>query len=218
MDVMELIMSTKLVENNHEFEIAPGVKNTDLQKINLTSTSNKDNWTLAVDMFRKRIDRFLEPVKTLIYSSDTKTILYSGFAIMALDCLLIETLQSFRVGRLNPVKHNDHQSTQTMVNFLVQRPAFKTYFDGEPKARHFCDHFRNGILHQGEVKSSGRIRIDTPEMIMPSGDKQSFIVNRRKFHDALVQEVDAYAAELIEGKDSLLRDNFIKKMNEICRI
>ena len=69
-----------------------------------------------------------------------------------------------------------------------------------------------------QVKSSGRIRIDTLEMIMPSDDNQSFIVNRMKFHDALAQEAEAYRNELIDGKDIELRKNFIKKMNEICRI
>lgn len=200
------------------FEIAPGVKNTDWQELNLSSTSSRENWTAALEMFKKRIDRFLEPVRALMSSSDTKTILFSGFAIMALDCLLIETLQSFRTGRLNPERPNDHQSTKMIVDFLTQRPLFKSYFPDARKASLFCNHFRNGILHQGEVKSSGRIRIDTPEMIMPSDDKRSFIVNRWIFHEALVQEVNGYVTELLEGKDILLRDNFIKKMKEICRI
>ena len=137
----------------------------------------------------------------LVNSSDIGTILFSGFAIIALDCLLIETLQSFPLGRRNPVRYNDRQSSQMIVDFLTQRPSFKPYFDVEAKARIFCDHFRNGILHKGEVKSSGRIRIDTPEMIMSSSDNQSLIVNRWKFHNALIQEIKNYAAELSEGKD-----------------
>lgn len=150
-------------------------------------------------------------------SSDANVILFSGFAIMALDCLLIETLQSFRTGRPNPVKSFDRLSKKMIVDFLTQRASFKTHFD-KVKAELFCDHFRNGILHQGEVKSSGRVRIDTPEMVMPSEDNQSFIVNRLKFHNALVEETENYITELIEGKDVELRENFIQKMNEICRI
>lgn len=201
-----------------DFEIAPGVKNTDWQNLRLKPSSSKADWDLAVIMFNKRIGRFLEPVKALVNSSDINTVLFSGFAIIALDCLLIETLQSFRVGRQNPVRYNDRQSSQMIVDFLTQRPSFKSYFDVEAKARVFCDHFRNGILHQGEVKSSGRIRIDTPEMIMPSSDNQSLTVNRWIFHEALIQEVKKYATELTEGNEPLLRENFIKKMNEICRI
>jgi hypothetical protein len=211
-------MITSSLSHSPSFEIAPDVKNTDWQRLKLTPTSSINDWIIAVDMFKKRVDRFLEPVRALMSSSDIKTIVFSGFAIIALDCLLIETLQSFRVGRPNPVKANDRQSTQMIVDFLTKRPLFKTYFDDETKARLFCDHFRNGILHQGEVKSSGRIRIDTPEMIMTSDDKQSFVVNRWKFHDALAQEVDNYMNELIDGKDIDLEKNFVKKMDEISRI
>lgn len=199
------------------FEIAPGVRNTDWQRLNLTSTSPKDNWAMAIEMFRKRVDRFLEPVRVLMSSTDIKTILFSGFAIMALDCLLIETLQSFRTGRPNPVKTNDRQSAQMIIDFLTQRTQFKTHFANVSTAKLFCDHFRNGILHQGEVKSSGRIRIDTAEMILPSDDNQSLIVNRWIFHNALTQEVELYATELFEGTDIGLRNNFIKKMHEISR-
>lgn len=209
--------ASSLVENN-SFEIAPGIRNTDWQKLHLLSESDKQTWNTATEMFRKRIGRFTEPVKALTNSNDTNTLLYSGFAIIALDCLLIETLQSFRKGRLNPVKNSDRQSTQMIVDFLTQRPLFKTYFDDETKARIFCDHFRNGILHQGEVKSSGRIRIDTRAMIMPSEDRQSFIVNRLLFHEALLQEIENYIKELVDGNDVELRKNFIKKMNAICRL
>ncbi|MBV6449988.1 MAG: hypothetical protein MHPDNHAH_00706 [Anaerolineales bacterium] len=206
------------IASNNDFEIAPGIKNTDWQNLKLKPSSSKEDWDLAICMFSKRIGRFLEPVKALVKSSDLDTVLFSGFAIIALDCLLIETLQSFRVGRKNPVKHNDHQSSQMIVDFLTTRSSFKSYFDVEAKARIFCDHFRNGILHQGEVKSSGRIRIDTSDMIMPSSDNQSLIVNRQKFHDALIREVKNYAAELKDGNNLLLREKFIDKMNEICRI
>jgi hypothetical protein len=197
--------------------MAPGVKNTDWQELKLSTSSPGNDWNKAMEMFRKRVGRFLEPVKALMDSSDANVILFSGFAIMALDCLLIETLQSFRTGRPNPVKSFDRLSKKMIVDFLTQRASFKTYFD-KLKAELFCDHFRNGILHQGEVKSSGRIRIDSPEMVMPSEDSQSLIVNRWEFHKALIKEIENYITELIEGKDVELRENFIKKMNEICRI
>lgn len=203
---------------NIDFEIAPRVKNTDWQALSLVPESEGSAWNKAVVMFRKRVDRFIEPVNALTNSADKRIIVFSGFAIMALDCLLIETLQSFRTGRSNPVRTNDKQSSKMIVDFLMQRPLFNIYFDSESKARLFCDHFRNGILHQGEVKSSGRIRIDIAEMIMPSEDNQSLVVNRKKFHNALVQEVENYINELREGKDIELRRNFIKKMNEICRL
>lgn len=211
------IMLSTPPQNNGAFEIAPGVLNTDWQALKLTADSSIVNWKKAVEMFRKRVGRFTEPVQALMESTDTNVIVFSGFAIMALDCLLIETLQSFRTGRPNPVRSFDRLSTKMIVDFLSQRTSFKAFFD-PTKAALFCDHFRNGILHQGEVKSSGRIRIDTPKMVLPSEDNQSFIINRWLFHNALVTEIKEYINELVDGKDIELRKSFIKKMNEICRI
>jgi hypothetical protein len=54
-----------------------------------------------IEVLRRRIEeRFISPVARLMgedISSPTK--LVPGFAILALDCLLIDTIQSFREGR-----------------------------------------------------------------------------------------------------------------------
>jgi len=203
-----------------EFEIAPGIKNSYWIKLKLTSSSSKFKWLRAVCIFQRRLGRFLRPVDELVKSSDKKIALYSGFAIIALDCLLIETLQSFRRGRPNPIRANDRLTRKMFVEFLTQRTSFNKYFDASNPtlAELFFDHFRNGILHQGEIKSSGLVRIDTPKMIMPTDDGKSIVVNRLLFHQALVDEVECYGKELIDSNDVTLRDNFIRKMNEICRI
>ncbi|MDW8405320.1 hypothetical protein [Chloroflexus sp.] len=205
---------------NNEFEIAPGVKNTEWKELNLSLQSDESDWRKATEMFRKRLGRFTEPVRALMGHKEKKVNLYSGFAIIALDCLLIETLQSFREGRSNPEGRRgrgSRQSTREMfVRFLTTRPRFK--FSDE-EAEIFYDHFRNGILHQGEIKSSGRIKKETKSsrMIKPSEDDQSLIVYRNNFHRAVEEEIENYINELINGKDNQIRKNFIKKMNEICR-
>ena len=58
----------------------------------LTFTSELD-WELAVDMFKDRLKtRYLDHIDVLI---SRKT---SGFAVLTLDCALVETLQQFRTG------------------------------------------------------------------------------------------------------------------------
>lgn len=210
---------------HNEFEIAPGVKNTDWQALKLSPQSDVGAWQEATTMFRKRMERFTKPARALMKHHDKEIRLYSGFAIIVLDCLLIETLQSFREGRPNPEKmeRNSKKKKQTstvdmFINFL-KRPRFQEYFDDE-KTKIFYNHFRNGLLHQGEVKSSGRIKKGSKSlpMIEISQDKKSLIVYRDIFHEALEAEIEDYIQELIEGKDAQLRENFIKKMNEICRV
>lgn len=201
----------------NSFEIAPGISNIDWKKIDLKTDSPIDDWKSAIRIFQERINRFLEPIRVLMGNSDSKTAVYSGFATMTLDCLLIETLQSFRIGRANRLHGNDRYSTQAFIDFLTERQGFKNYFD-ESKSRIFYNHFRCGILHQGEIKSSGLIRIDTADMVTLSQDNQSLVINRLIFHEALLKEVELYKNELIDEKNKDLRENFIKKMNEISRI
>lgn len=199
-----------------EFEIASGVKNTSWKTLNLTTASSKDNWEKAISMFDKRMMRFTEPIRILMETPDTEAAIYAGFSIIAIDCLLIETLQSFRTGRTNPLK-GDKKSKETIVNFLTQRSNFKKHFD-LTTAETFYNHFRCGILHQGEIKSSGLIRIDTADMVSLSEDKQSLIINRWCFHKAILEEIKEYKEELLNGNDVALREHFIKKMNDISRL
>jgi hypothetical protein len=70
--------------------ISPRYKDTDWKALNLATQSD---WRKAVRMVEDRLNaRFLDAVK-LIDKQD-----FAGFAVHALDCLLIETLQQFREG------------------------------------------------------------------------------------------------------------------------
>lgn len=211
-----------MTTTNYEFEIAPGVKNTDWIQLALTPASFQRSWKTAVRIFEKRIGRFLKPLDAIMGSRSINVFIYSGFAVMALDCLLIETLQSFMKYRPNPARgikppQKSDTTKEAFRIFLTNRTSFSKYFD-EQKADIFSDHFRNGILHQGEVKSSGLIRIDTPKMVMPSPDNQSLIINRILFHQALLDEIEKYKNELMDKKEIQKRKDFIAKMNEICRV
>jgi len=62
-------LTTSFTQHNGIFEIAPGVKNTDWQELRLSTNSPINDWEKAVDVFRKRVGRFLEPVKALMDSS-----------------------------------------------------------------------------------------------------------------------------------------------------
>ncbi|MEX2478912.1 MAG: hypothetical protein WD357_10775 [Gracilimonas sp.] len=53
-----------------------------------------NNWEIMVDIFNERLEsRFLKPIRLI--SSDKRIGNFSGFSIMAIDCLIIETLNQF---------------------------------------------------------------------------------------------------------------------------
>jgi len=66
--------------------------------------------------------------------------------VMALDCLLIETLEQTRKG---VAKTPRRQVEQYFVDFFTQT-AFQSSFD-ENKTRRFYKYIRCGILHQAEI-------------------------------------------------------------------
>ena len=56
-------------------------------------------WKTAIDIFEDRVEgRFLKQIEILAGKNDGKIREFSGFAIIALDCLLIETLRQFYRG------------------------------------------------------------------------------------------------------------------------
>ena len=76
-----------------DFRISPNFKSSKWNELDLRAKDSLD-WKVAVDIFEDRIEgRFLKQIEILANKSDRKIREFSGFAIMALDCLLIETLQ-----------------------------------------------------------------------------------------------------------------------------
>ena len=89
-------------------EIAKGINNTEYLKLNLDNQHETD-WQTAFSYLEKRLtERYIEPADVLIAHEkdiNPKNRKY-GFTIIAIDCMLIETLQSFYEG-LNNKQNRD---------------------------------------------------------------------------------------------------------------
>ena len=87
----------------------------------------------------------------------------------------------------------------------------------------FYTHFRCGILHQAQTKMSSQVRVDQDQMVqlVNSGDpKQGLIIDRKKIHQALCNEIDDYKIRLKTPqmpKDQDLRNKFVNKMSFIAK-
>jgi len=169
--------------------------------------SAEEGWQTAIDIFEDRIRyRFLVVVDAI---QDYE---FSGFAIMALDCLLIETLQQFYEGKVG-------QTREYFCRFLTGT-SFGTFFDTK-KAGMFYSSIRCGILHQAEIKGSSRILIRPGiPLVTWAEDGNGLLINRLLFHEQLQREFSDYVARLREGNppDAKLRSKFKTKMDAICRV
>ncbi len=198
--------------------ISPKYRANDWQALKLLKTSSAD-WQVAVDMFHDRIHgRFLAPVEAIISHPDSKIQEFSGFAILAIDCLLVETLNQFHKG--TDETEGSHQDA--FWDFFSKSRFFRTEFDTKKKAQIFYGHFRCGILHQAQTKKLSKVRIGMPAMVqptIPNNIDEGLTIDRGKFHQALIDEIIDYMQRLrapVNREDHVLRESFVTKMSFIA--
>jgi hypothetical protein len=183
--------------------ISPRFTVGDWKALNLTKNSD---WRRAVRILEDRLKaRFFDAVEA-IQGQD-----FSGFAVLALDCLLIETLQQFKEGVAETPRR---KGEEYFVNFLTTAP-FAAYFN-KAGASTFYDHFRCGILHQAEIKGSSKVWRVGP-LIAAASDGKGLIINRKIFHSVLGKAFANYLRILRNRTDKTLCENFVRKMSYICR-
>jgi hypothetical protein len=172
------------------------------------SFSDETDWQRAIGIFVDRIEtRFLGFIR-LIERRE-----HSGFVVMALDCLLIETLEQFYKGvPETPFK----KSKDYFMNFLTTS-SFGKFFS-QASAEVFYRQIRCGILHQAEIKGDSRILITRGKPLVTPSKHGGLIINRKLFHGQLVKEYEDYVSRLRRNDppDQDLRSKFREKMNYIC--
>lgn len=175
---------------------------------------HEDDWAKAIGIFEGRIrGRFTNAIDVLVADDEKKSAWDRrwGFTILAIDCLLVETLQAFREGRTD----TDGVSRALSVRFLTTQPAFKPFFPTEDIASRFYYEFRCGLAHNGQVFGNGRIW-SIGRLLSVNPATRQIIVNRTAFHKSLIQEIDSYVEELKDQKNAVLRQKFRDKMDFIA--
>ena len=156
---------------------------------------------LATFVKERLQERYIDPVKAL--GSDEK----NGFAIMALSCLLMETLESFYRGW--PKSANSELAFCSFFDRQRRFNAFRGYAKG------FYKNVRCGILHQGETTGGWSI---TRQRGKPLFDPKGPQLHATKFHNHLALCVDEYSNDLQNTPlHNALWVNFFKKMDATIR-
>lgn len=144
------------------------------------------------------VERFNERYFWLIEDSSNK----HGFTVLAVACLIVETLESFYQGLPN----TKHTSAKMFRDFFARDTKLKA-FAGEKDW--FYKDIRCGILHQGETRGGWRVLRKGPIL-----DLKNKTINATAFLKALRTAVQNYSVQL--RTDDALWKNFRKKMNAIC--
>lgn len=197
-----------------DMEIAPKFTVKDWKALDLNDPQS-DDWDKAVKAFQLRIDsRFIEPADILL-----ETEKWVGFAVLALDFIVIETIQHFRYDSVSQGNNNsESQSRQFFVDFIREEPSFASSKVSESLAHTLYSRYRNSIFHQGETKGDFRVRPDGPLINRRGKFPYDITINRTLFHEAVKKAFERYCRDLMDNSKEGLRKNFRKKMDFICGI
>lgn len=141
--------------------------------------------------------------------------MFSGFAIMALDCLLIETLEQFYKGKIRTGQGMDEKS---FFDFFQRSSKLKIFFDSQDKATIFYTQIRCGLLHQAQTKKKSTIHIRNEAMLQwvnPQNFEEGIKIQRRLFHDEIVDIYNSYVNKLKDPSSLNLKRKFQRKMDFI---
>jgi hypothetical protein len=197
------------------------VRDWKLMRARLDGSNDEGVWNEAFeDFFRQRLDsRYFSPIRTLerLSSYDGE-----GFAIVTLQCSLIEFLASTLEGktyRHRPRKNDpplgkyEYSESGTMfTGFLVKQLPFGAYFQDAAQAEDFYRSVRCGLLHEARTKNGWRIRTD--RHAKGAIDTNARIVYRHKMREAFDAFTHWYGEQLRTAQD--LQAAFIRKFDSLC--
>lgn len=125
-----------------------------------------------------------------------------GFLVMAIACLVVETLESFYQGRGD----TRGKSKEMFQSFFERKTALNVFADS---SGWFYTDIRCGILHQGEARNGWKVLRSGPLI-----DRGKKCINATKFLLCLRMIVNDYAEELLHNEARW--HSFKRKMEVVC--
>jgi hypothetical protein len=161
-----------------------------------------EEWDTAINIVEDRVkSRWLDAADRLLGEP------HSGFAILALDCIALESLWGFMNGKAAP----SHKEQQVYRDILTS-PSFGLTAE---LSENFRKLVRNGIMHDAETRSRWIVEKTVPgDVVVQKNEQGDYVLNRTKVHGALKTAFKDWVAKL-RGGDAALRGNMRKRMNEV---
>ncbi|MAN65074.1 MAG: hypothetical protein CME91_00305 [Hyphomonadaceae bacterium] len=173
-------------------------------------------WALTFDeFFKARIhSRYFRPIKILKRKGGISG---AGFAIVTIQCSLIEFLAASRFGK--KYVHGGDESEEVYVktgefftNFISSEAPFNEVFLTDKLATEFYTQVRCGLLHEASTKGLWRIQARSINgQAICFTDKIVFRNDLQKVYNRYLR---SYKSQLLE--DSELQKTFIRKFDFIC--
>lgn len=217
------------MRKNNDLKIARNLTVNDWHNIKEKIKPNyNNNWSEAYAFFEQRIcSRYLKPIEAILNMRSYKG---EGFAVVNLQCSLIEMIESFVNGWvfdfpnfINSKGIRLNGNDKIFKSFFDNRKPFKDY---SPKisGKRFYVEVRCGLLHETQIKNNWKIKKGIENGKAYEFDGNFKIIFRENFQRDIAILINNYKNAIINGVEfdgipaCELRENFIAKFNHICNI
>ena len=162
---------------------------------------NQDQAAIASLVQTRFEERYLNPV----LDSSTK----HGFTVLAVCCLMVEALESFRQG--SPKTKGTSEGA-----FRSFFQAYAEFQELQPVAHEFYVNVRNGILHQAETTGGWRVHRQSGPLYKKEGTARW--ISASEFAERLKRVLVAYCETLKNSEwQSPVWSKARTKLKDICR-
>jgi hypothetical protein len=176
-------------------ELAKGISIENYEEFKKTENKEK----ISELIYQRFYERYIEP----FLGNDKR----HGFSMMAVSCLMIEALQSFKNGKENT--RGRGVSEKTFKEFFCSTTHLSEF-----KEIDFYTNIRCGILHQAETYAGWRIRRDGKKLL----DAKNKTIDADLFLDKLKHELKDYKDKLnLESFKSDAWKKALDKLDYICK-
>jgi hypothetical protein len=206
-------------------------------KNNFKSYAVDEFWEQGFRLFRNRINnKFIAPLDKII---ELKNHVGEGFAILIVQCALIETFAAFKYGKVFNPRYNEENdptyqyrdSRKIFTDFLHEEKIFENHFfvmENDSKimdkpfvADDFYSNVRCALVHEGRTRKKWTINVK-PKKISDSifikeiGGKHK--IYRTFLQRSLKQYLNDYLNDLHKNHNEELRKFFGRKMDHIYHL
>ena len=223
---------------NQDMKIAGNLTISNWEELSANlNCGNDNNWGRAFYFFEERIrTRYINPIKSILEIGDN---LGEGFAVVNLQCSLIETIESFINGcnsEYNSRKRKTQWKKGVTIIFNSNKEIFISFFNNRTPFKElnidgglFYQDVRCGLLHETQTKNNWKIKCDTAESGLAYQEINNRnivekIIHRENFQIYLEKLIARYRISIITRADfdgipaCELRENFIAKFSHICTV
>ncbi len=173
------------------------------REMNLSIDSSSEDWNIAIGLFEQRFEeRYFKSIEKMLEEPEK-----NGFAIMALNCLLVDTFYQFENG-LDEANNNQRCYTRFLRTYM------REIISSSGMAERFYKDIRCGILHSAQTKNGSRLTVEGTATVEFMNEQGSIRVDVVKFSNELKKYFQEYTMRLKNG-DERTRLRFVTKMNFI---